>query len=335
MKKVLFLAVFVVLGIIGTYIFVVKPQTKEELPIYNPVDIEEDLVDPELLRVGMGHKIGDFSFQNQDGKTITQDVVKNHVYVAEYFFTTCKSICPIMNNQMQRVQKAYKDEDAFKILSFTVDPEIDTVAQMKWYADSHGAIKNKWHFLTGEKEELYQLARKSFFLLKPSEVPKLGDGGSDFIHTNNFVLIDRLGRIRGYYDGTDEDEVNGLCEEIGDHGLVIWGVGDRSTEAARLGARGHTSGISVLFAKAGDLINNAQRAGNYDESETVEKRISALEEIRFENGRVYNYSAVVEAMIQSGFSDIDPGEGGPFNPPVSQEVAVRIKDAISGIVDLH
>ena len=148
-------------------------------------------------------------------------------------------------------------------------------------------------------------------------------------------LVRESSAFVGIKVGTNEDEVSGLCEEIGDHGLVIWGVGDRSTEAARLGARGHTSGISVLFAKAGDLINNAQRAGNYDESESVEKRISALEEIRFENGRVYNYSAVVEAMIQSGFSDIDPGEGGPFNPPVSQEVAVRIKDAISGILELH
>ena len=135
--------------------------------------------------------------------------------------------------------------------------------------------------------------------------------------------------------GTTEEEVPELCSQIGESGMVIWGVGDRSTAAARLGARGHTSGISVLFAKAGDLLNNAQRAGNYEESESVERRISAFEEIRFENGRVYNYSAVAEAMIQSGFEDIDPGEGGPFNPRVSPEVAVRVRDAIEGILDLH
>jgi len=135
--------------------------------------------------------------------------------------------------------------------------------------------------------------------------------------------------------GTTEEEVPELCSEIGESGMVIWGVGDRSTAAARLGARGHTSGISVLFAKAGDLLNNAQRAGNYEESESVERRISAFEEIRFENGRVYNYSAVAEAMIQSGFEDVDPGEGGPFNPRVFPEVAVRIRDAIEGILDLH
>ena len=135
--------------------------------------------------------------------------------------------------------------------------------------------------------------------------------------------------------GTTEEEVPELCSEIGESGMVIWGVGDRSTAAARLGARGHTSGISVLFAKAGDLLNNAQRAGNYEESESVERRISALEEIRFENGRVYNYSAVVEAMIQSGFEDVDPGEGGPFNPRVSPGVAARVRHAIEGILDLH
>jgi dihydrodipicolinate synthase/N-acetylneuraminate lyase len=117
--------------------------------------------------------------------------------------------------------------------------------------------------------------------------------------------------------------------------MVIWGVGDRSTEAARLGARGHTSGISVLFARAGDLINNAQRVRDFETSQEIENRISAFEKIRFENGRVYNYSAVVEAMIQSGFDDIDPGESGPFNPRVPSEVADRIQNAIEGILDLH
>jgi dihydrodipicolinate synthase/N-acetylneuraminate lyase len=135
--------------------------------------------------------------------------------------------------------------------------------------------------------------------------------------------------------GTDESDVGPLCRDIGNQGMVIWGVGDRSTEAARLGALGHTSGISVLFAKAGDMLNNAQRARDYEASLAVEKSISALEEIRFENGRVFNYSAVVEAMIQSGFDDIDPGESGPFNPRVPAEAAERIREAIEGILDLH
>ena len=148
-------------------------------------------------------------------------------------------------------------------------------------------------------------------------------------------LIKESSAFIGIKVGTNESEVEPLCRDIGYEGMVIWGVGDRSTEAARLGARGHTSGISVLFAKAGDLLNNAQRAEDYEASQAVEKRISALEEIRFENGRVYNYSAVVEAMIQSGFDDIDPGESGPFNPRVPSEVAGRIQEAIEGILDLH
>jgi len=135
--------------------------------------------------------------------------------------------------------------------------------------------------------------------------------------------------------GTTEDDVPAMVAGVGDAGIVIWGVGDRSTKAAQLGTKGHTSGISVLFAKAGDGINNAQRAGDYDTALEIERRITPLEEIRFENGRVFNYSAVVEAMILSGFTDIDPGEGGPFNPRVSSEVAERVRAAIEGILDLH
>jgi dihydrodipicolinate synthase/N-acetylneuraminate lyase len=137
--------------------------------------------------------------------------------------------------------------------------------------------------------------------------------------------------------GSSEDDVVPMVEGIGDAGIVMWGIGDRSTAAARLGASGHTSGISVLFAKAGDLINNAQREGDFERAQEVENRIAAFELLRFENGRVYNYSAVVEAMIQSGFDDIDPGDGdgGPFNPRVEPEVAERVKQAIGGILDLH
>ena len=197
------------------YFYVVMPENKEKpLPIINPVDVKPEMVDSTLLRLGTGHKIGDFSFQNQNGKTITEDEVKGKIYVAEYFFTTCKSICPVMNMQMKRVNKAFANDKDFRILSFTVDPKIDTVAQMKWYAERHGAKGDKWHFLTGSKEDLYRLARKSFFLLKPAEAQNLGDAGSDFIHTNNFVLVDRNARIRGYYDGTLADEVDQLIHDI-------------------------------------------------------------------------------------------------------------------------
>lgn len=135
--------------------------------------------------------------------------------------------------------------------------------------------------------------------------------------------------------GTGIEDVKPLLKGVGDNGLIIWGIGDRSTEAATLGAKGHTSGIAVAYAKASDAINNAQRAGDFAESSRVEKAISGLEDIRFRNNRVYNYSAVVEAMHLSGFDDIDGGEGAPFNPRVPAAVAAEVAQAIEGLADYH
>jgi len=156
------------------------------------------------------HSIPDFTFLNQDAKLINQDMVKGKVYVVDFFFTTCQSICPIMSKQLDRVAKAWGNENDFKILSFTVDPETDTPTQLKSYAESYKAKTNQWIFLTGEKPKLYELARKGY-LLNMEE----GDGGADdFIHTQNFALIDRQGRIRGFYDGTKTDEVDHLIKDI-------------------------------------------------------------------------------------------------------------------------
>ncbi len=213
MKRVLFLMVLFAICVPIGY-FLMKPKNQDALPIINPIDVQEEMVDPEMLRIGQGHTIGDFSFQNQDNKTITQKDIEGKVFVAEYFFTTCKSICPIMNSQMQRVQQEFKGNSNVKILSFTVDPETDTVAQIKRYAFKHNAITGQWHFLTGKQEDLYRLARKSFFILKPAEVQNQGDVGSDFIHTNNFVLVDQKKRIRGYYDGTSQKEVTEIIKDI-------------------------------------------------------------------------------------------------------------------------
>lgn len=213
MQKLLIIVVVVLAGIGIAYYFTGDPK-EEPLPFYNPTDMKEEMVDPEMLRIGQGHTIGKFEFRNQDSLLISNRTVKGKVYVAEYFFTTCGSICPKMNKQMQRVQKAYKGNKKVKILSFTVDPKTDTVAQMKRYAEEHNADVNQWHFLTGDKDELYSLARKSFFVLKPAEAQNLGDVGSDFIHTNNFVLVDQKGRIRGYYDGTSAAQVDELINDI-------------------------------------------------------------------------------------------------------------------------
>jgi protein SCO1/2 len=213
MKKILAFGLVVIISVIVAYFMITGKKNTKAPDVLNPIDLNPETVDQDLLQVGQGHKIGEFSFTNQDGQPIGLKDLKGKVFVAEYFFTTCQTICPRMNDQMQRIQQAFKDETNFKILSFTVNPEVDTVEQLKRYAQEHQAIAGKWHFLTGEKIKLYEAARKYFFLLKKSEVENQGDVGSDFIHTNNFVLIDREQRIRGYYDGTNPKEVDKLIRD--------------------------------------------------------------------------------------------------------------------------
>jgi protein SCO1/2 len=210
--RVLIVALIFVAGVIIAY-FLTRPGEKP-LKIYNPVDVESEMVDKDLARKGFGHRIREFSFTDQSGKLYGSKDLENKIYIAEYFFTTCGTICPVMNAEMQRVQAAFKGNNRFKILSFTVDPETDSVSQMRNYADAHGADPKQWHFLTGDKKDLYKLARRSFFVLKPAEAQNQGDVGSDFIHTNYFVLVDTQKRIRGYYDGTNSKEVDKLIKDI-------------------------------------------------------------------------------------------------------------------------
>lgn len=156
------------------------------------------------------HTVKDFSFTDQDGKIITQNNFKGCVYVTDFFFTTCHSICPIMSTQMERVAEKFKGNSEVKILSHTVDPEIDTVQQLKSYAIKHNADSKQWMFVTGEKKALYDMARTSY-LLNADE----GNGGpDDFIHTQNFALIDKDKRIRGFYDGTDTTDMSQLLKDI-------------------------------------------------------------------------------------------------------------------------
>ena len=214
MRYLFLLIFFVFLVALGTYIL--SPRGADDKPpgVLNPNDVNPELVDSLLHGIGHGHKIQNFEFVNQFGESITHKTVQGKVYVADYFFTTCGSICPIMTGQMKRVQAAFLNNDDFLILSHTVWPEVDSVPQMLSYAKEKGVIKGKWHLLTGDKEKLYDLARKSYFVLKPAEAEDVGDGNSDFIHTNNFVLVDRKRQIRGYYDGTDSTEVSKLIKDV-------------------------------------------------------------------------------------------------------------------------
>ncbi|MSQ78141.1 MAG: SCO family protein [Flavobacteriaceae bacterium] len=158
-----------------------------------------------------GHTIKDFSFTNQDGNTVTLANVKGKILVVEYFFTTCQSICPIMNTQMMRVDSATKGMQNFTILSHTVDPETDTQAAMKAYSARHNPSSN-WLFLTGDKAELYSIARESYLLDAAENATK--NIGEDFIHTPDFILIDQNGRLRGAYNGTKLDEVDKLIADV-------------------------------------------------------------------------------------------------------------------------
>lgn len=180
------------------------------LPVYNPADINPKLVDESLKDVTKNHKVLDFSLINQNGKVITQKEYENKIYVTDFFFTRCKTICPVMTNYMSVLQEKFKNNDDVKFLSISVTPKIDSVSVLRDYADLYKVIDGKWNITTGDKKHIYNLARKSYFATLEE-----GDGGlQDFIHTENFVLIDKQKQIRGIYNGTDEEEINLLINDI-------------------------------------------------------------------------------------------------------------------------
>lgn len=158
------------------------------------------------------NNIRSFNFVNQDGKQITEANVSGKVYVAEYFFTTCPNICPMMNNNMKGIYEKFKEEDGFLILSHTCNPDTDSVPVMKRYADSLGVDTKKWWFLTGRKDSLYSTARYSYLIDDPkNSLQKIED---QFMHTQFFSLVDKSGRVRKVYDGLKQRELDELVEDI-------------------------------------------------------------------------------------------------------------------------
>ncbi len=156
------------------------------------------------------HRVSDFQLINQDGISRSAEAWKDKIVVADFFFTHCPTICPKMTNSMKRVNEVYKNDAAILLSSFTVDPERDSAAQLKKYASRFGVETTKWDLLTGDKKEIYKLARNSFMIVATD-----GDGGpNDFIHSERLVLIDKQKRIRGYYDGTSDKEVDQLINDI-------------------------------------------------------------------------------------------------------------------------
>jgi protein SCO1/2 len=172
--------------------------------------VNEEMVDSTIQHQRKFHKIADFKLTNQNGKTITQADYKGKIYVADFFFTTCQTICPIMTDHMYQIQKEIMDDDEVMLLSHTVTPEIDTVAQLKRYAKLKGVNDAKWNLVTGDKKQIYKLARKSYLAVKTD-----GNGDAyDMIHTENFMLIDKKRQIRGFYDGTNAEDIERLLKDI-------------------------------------------------------------------------------------------------------------------------
>lgn len=172
--------------------------------------VNPELVDTTVQYVANNHLISDFAFTNQNGKTITQKDYEGKVYVADFFFTTCQSICPLMTDNMVWLQEKIKNNPKVMLLSHSVTPEIDSVAVLKEYAQRKGVIDTKWNLVTGNKKDIYYIARKSYLAVKTGKPEEL----YDMVHTENFVLVDQKRRVRGFYDGTKREEVEKLLEDI-------------------------------------------------------------------------------------------------------------------------
>ena len=197
---------FIVMVLIGY--FLLSPSKK--LPVYNPADVNPKLVDPTVKHVRTNHKIADFSLINQNGDTVTQEDYDDKIYVADFFFTRCQTICPIMTTNMAELQEVFKNDNSVMFLSHSVTPDIDSVSVLKAYAEKKGAIDRKWNLVTGDKKHIYELARKSYFAVLDE-----GDGGiQDFIHTEQFILVDKKKQIRGFYDGTNKEDIKRIVEDI-------------------------------------------------------------------------------------------------------------------------
>ena len=198
------------LSAVIVYLFYDALQPAKKLPIYQPSMVSQELVDSTLHYKKKYHTIADFELINQNGTSITQNTYADKIYVADFFFTTCPTICPIMTKNMAQIQGSILDDSDVMLLSHSVTPDIDSVAQLKKYALEKGVVDSKWNLVTGDKKQIYELARKSYLAVKTD-----GDGGPyDMIHTENFILVDKERRIRGFYDGTNPEEIEKLLDDL-------------------------------------------------------------------------------------------------------------------------
>lgn len=207
--KILAIVLFV-LSVVMVYSIYTLKSPKEKLRVFQPDMVNAELVDTTVQYIRKYHKIADFELYNQNGDTITQDFYEGKIYIADFFFTTCLTICPIMTDNMLKIQDRIKDDPEILLLSHTVIPQADSIPVLKQYALEKGIDDSKWNLVTGDKQQIYNLARKSYLATKTD-----GDGGPyDMIHTENFVLIDKEKRIRGFYDGTQPKAIEELMADI-------------------------------------------------------------------------------------------------------------------------
>ena len=210
-KKSIPAAIIIVLvSTVMIYSIYTLSKPEQILPIYNPADLNPRLVDKSIQNRSENHTIADFELINQNGLTITQDDYKDKIYVADFFFTVCPGPCPIMTNNIGKLQEVFIKDDDVKFLSLSVTPEMDSVPVLREYATRNDVLDSKWNITTGVKKHIYELARKSYFAVVDE-----GDGGlQDFIHTPNFVLVDKQKQIRGIYDGTNDKDIQRLIKDI-------------------------------------------------------------------------------------------------------------------------
>ena len=205
----LLIVFFIVFSVVAISSFNYVQTQEKKLPIYSPSMVSDELVEEDLRYVKKYHRISDFSLLNQNGNNVTQEDYKNKIYVADFFFTTCPDICPIMTGNMLYLQENLKDTNVM-LASFSVTPKIDTVEVLKDYSTLKGVDDSRWNLMTGDKKQIYDLARKSYLVAKA--IPDGKNHG--MIHTENFVLVDRDKRIRGYYDGTNIQDMDKLLDDI-------------------------------------------------------------------------------------------------------------------------
>jgi protein SCO1 len=184
---------------------------KEILPFYNSANFTAEWINVDEAKYKSIHTIDTFAMQNQLGNVITKDSLDGYIYVANFFFTICPSICPKMVNNLQLVQDSFATNKNIKLVSFTVMPWVDSVARLKSYGENHNINPSKWYLLTGNKERIYALGRQSYFSEK---IPGLTKDSSEFLHTESMLLIDKKGRIRGIYNGTDKAEIGRISSNI-------------------------------------------------------------------------------------------------------------------------